>query len=93
MKGIDHGHAYSMDGACPRRAEAFLSRLRRAKIGQRHPIAGADLARYAHQASSRDDDRWASDGEPFRAIVSLGFCVQQMFPKLSFPASRRPDRE
>src|SRR5208283_4271428 len=39
MKRIDHGQAYSANGACTNQAESYFSRLRRAEIGQHHHIA------------------------------------------------------
>ena len=40
MKRINHREAYSKDGACTNQAESYISRLRRAEIGQHHHIAG-----------------------------------------------------
>jgi hypothetical protein len=39
MKRINHREAYSKDGACTNQAESYISRLRRAEIGQHHHIA------------------------------------------------------
>ena len=41
MKRIDHGQAYTANGACTNQAESCFSRLRRAEIGQHHHIGGA----------------------------------------------------
>ncbi|THD45046.1 MAG: IS1595 family transposase [Bradyrhizobium sp.] len=71
MKRIDHGYAYSDEGACTNGAEEFFSRLRRAEVGHHHHIAGVYLARYASEAAWRDDHRRMSNGEQFRAIASL----------------------
>jgi hypothetical protein len=57
MKRIDHGKAYSYDGACTNQAEEYFSRLRRAEIGIHHYIAGAYLLRYAQESSWREDNR------------------------------------
>jgi ISXO2-like transposase domain/Transposase zinc-ribbon domain len=56
MKRIDHGKAYSYDGACTNMAEEYFSRLRRAEVGIHHHIAGAYLLRYAQESSWREDN-------------------------------------
>jgi transposase-like protein len=71
MQRIDHGQAYSDDGACTNGAEEFFSRMRRAGIGRFHHIAGAYLGRYAQEAAWREDHRRMSNGEQFRSVVSL----------------------
>jgi len=38
-KRINHGFAFSGDGACTNQAESYFSRLRRTEFGQRHGIA------------------------------------------------------
>jgi len=43
IKRINHQVAYSKDGACTKQAESFFSRLRRAKVGTHHHIAGKYL--------------------------------------------------
>jgi hypothetical protein len=48
---------YSLDGACTDMAEEYFSRLRRAKIGIHHHIAGAYMLRYAPESSWREDIR------------------------------------
>ncbi len=48
MKRINHGEAYSKDGACTNQAESYISRLRRAgDWSQHHHIAGPHLGQYA----------------------------------------------
>jgi transposase-like protein len=47
MKRIDHGQAYSVNGACTNLAESYISRLRRSEIGQHYHIAGPHLGQYA----------------------------------------------
>ena len=71
MKRIDHGFAYSHDGACTNGAEEFFSRLRRMEIGHHHKIAGVYIGRYASEAGWRDDHRRESNGDQFRSVVSL----------------------
>jgi transposase-like protein len=71
MKRIDHGFAYSHDGACTNGAEEFFSRLRRAEIGHHHHLAGAYLGKYASEAAWRDDHRRESNGAQFRSIIAL----------------------
>jgi hypothetical protein len=43
VKRINHQKAHSLDGACTNMAEEYFSRLRCAKIGIHHHIAGSDL--------------------------------------------------
>jgi len=57
MKRIDHGQAYSANGACTNQAESYISRLRRAEIGQHHHIAGPHLGLYAGEMPWREDMR------------------------------------
>ena len=57
MKRIDHGQAYSANGACTNQAESYFSRLRRAEIGQHHHIAGPHLGQYASEMAWREDMR------------------------------------
>ncbi len=45
---------------CPAR---FTAIARRAKIGHHHHIAGAYLLRYAQEASWREDNRRAANGD------------------------------
>jgi transposase-like protein len=71
MKRIDHGEAYSLDGACTNAAEGFFSRMRRAEIGHHHHIAGAYLLRYAQEASWREDNRRLSNGEQVNRVAGL----------------------
>ncbi len=71
MKRINHQEVYSMAGACTNGAEEFFSRMRRAKIGHHHHIAGAYLIRYAQEASWREDHRRADNGSQVRAVASL----------------------
>jgi len=71
MKRINHEEAYSLDGACTNWAEEFFSRMRRAEIGHHHHIAGAYLLRYAQEASWREDNSRASNGEQVNRIAGL----------------------
>jgi ISXO2 transposase-like protein len=71
MKRINHEEAYSLDGACTNWAEEFFSRMRRAEIGHHHHIAGAYLLRYAQEASWREDNRRASNGNQVNRIAGL----------------------
>ncbi|QCN97452.1 IS1595 family transposase (plasmid) [Azospirillum argentinense] len=70
-KRISYQEAYSLDDACTNDAESFFSRLRRAEIGHHHHISGTYFARYACEASIREDYRWESNGEQFRRVVTL----------------------
>jgi transposase-like protein len=71
MKRVNHEEAYSMDGACTNWAEEFFSRMRRAEIGHHHHIAGQYLLRYAQEASWREDNRRASNGEQVDRVAGL----------------------
>ena len=62
---INHGLAYSDDGACTNQAESFFSRLRRAEIGTHHHISGAYLGAYASEMNWREDHRRMSNGEQY----------------------------
>jgi hypothetical protein len=68
MKRINHEEAYSLDSACTNWAEEFFSRMRRAEIGHLHHIAGDYLLRYVQEASWREDNRSASNGEQVSAL-------------------------
>ena len=69
--------AYSHDGACTNWAEEFFSRMRRAEIGHHHHIAGAYLLRYAQEASWREDNRRASNGDQTFRIAGLAMKRKQ----------------
>jgi hypothetical protein len=71
MKRIDHGQAYSMDGACTNNAESFFSRMRRAEVGHHHHIAGPYLIRYAQEAGWREDARRVDNGTQVRRVMAL----------------------
>ncbi len=71
MKRINHEEAYSLDGACTNWAEEFFTRMRRAEIGHHHHIAGAYLLRYAQEASWREDNRRASNGDQVNRVAQL----------------------
>jgi ISXO2-like transposase domain len=79
MKRINHREAYSKDGACTNQAESYLSRLRRAQIGQYHHIAGPHLGLYADEMAWREDRRRDTTGAQFSACGRLA---------LGRPASR-----
>jgi hypothetical protein len=46
-------------------AESFFSRLRRAKIGTHHHVAGPYLAAYASEMAWRENNRRISNGEQY----------------------------
>jgi hypothetical protein len=77
VKRINHQEAYSMDGACTNWAEEFFSRMRRAEIGHHHHIAGAYLLRYAQEASWREDNRRASNGDQTYRVAGLAMKRKQ----------------
>jgi hypothetical protein len=62
MKRINHREAYSKDGACTNQAESYISRLRRAEIGQHHHIAEPHLGQYAGEMAWREDVRRDATG-------------------------------
>jgi hypothetical protein len=79
MKRINHEQAYSLDGACTNWAEEFFSRMRRAEIGHHHHIAGAYLLRYAQEASWREDNRCASNGEQVNCVAGLALASRRVW--------------
>jgi hypothetical protein len=81
MKRINHEEAYSLDGACTNWAEEFFSRMRRAEIGHHHHIAGNYLLRYAQEASWREDNRRASNGEQ---VGRLAYLAMKGKPSVDF---------
>jgi ISXO2-like transposase domain len=79
MKRINHEQAYSLDGASTNWAEEFFSRMRRAEIGHHHHIAGAYLLRYAQEASWREDNRCASNGEQVNCVAGLALASRRVW--------------
>ena len=71
MKRINHGEAYSLDGACTNWAEEFFSRMRRAEVGHHHHISGVYLVRYAQEAAWREDSRRVANGEQVERVATL----------------------
>jgi len=71
MKRINHGEAYSLDGACTNWAEEYFSRLRRAEVGHHHHISGPYLLRYAQEAAWREDSRRVANGEQVQRVAQL----------------------
>jgi transposase-like protein len=71
MKRINHGEAYSLDGACTNWAEEYFSRLRRGEIGHDHHISGPYLIRYAQEAAFREDARRVANGEQVTRVAQL----------------------
>jgi transposase-like protein len=71
MKRINHEEAFSMDGACTNWAEEFFSRMRRAEIGHHHHIAGQYLLRYAQEATWREDNRRAANGDQVSRLATI----------------------
>ena len=70
IKRIDHGVAYSKDGACTNMAESFFSRLRRAEVGTHHHIAGKYLGSYATEMAWREDRNREANGIQFSMLVA-----------------------
>ena len=71
MRRIDHGQAYSLDGACTNWAEEYFSRLRRGEVGHHHHISGPYLVRYAQEAAWREDSRRVANGEQVVRVAQL----------------------
>ncbi len=69
IKRINHGEAYSLNGACTNAAESFFSRLRRAETGVHHHIAGPYLNAYATEMAWREDFRRNSNGAQFLMVA------------------------
>ena len=59
------------NGAYTNLAEGFFSRMRRAKIGHHHHVAGAYLLRYAQEAAWREDHRRVANGEQVSRVAAL----------------------
>src|SRR5258705_3291334 len=59
---VNHSVAFMDEGVCTNQAESYFSRLRRMEVGTHHHIAGAYLAAYATEASSREDNRRVPNG-------------------------------
>ena len=76
MKRIDHGEAYSLDGACTNWAETYFSRLRRGEIGHHHHISGPYLVRYAQEAAFREDRRRVANGEQVSRVAELAMAAK-----------------
>lgn len=69
-KRINHSENYSDGEACTNQAESFFSRLRRAKIGTHHHIAGPYLNAYAAEMAWREDTRRISNGELYLMMTN-----------------------
>jgi transposase-like protein len=81
MKRINHGEAYSLDGACTNWAEEYFSRLRRGEIGHHHHISGPYLIRYAQEAAWREDGRRVANGEQVTRVAELAMAKK---PSIDF---------
>ena len=53
--------------------------MRRAEIGHHHHIAGAYLLRYAQEASWREDNRCASNGEQVNRVAGLALASERVW--------------
>ena len=78
-KRINHGFAFSDDGACTNQAESFFSRLRRAELGQHHHISGPYLKFYAGEMAWREDTRRDDNGAlaELAGVAALGHPVSR----------------
>ena len=91
VRRINHEEAYSDDGACTNWAEEFFSRMRRAEIGHHHHIAGAYLLRYAQEASWREDNRRASNGDQVARLAGLAMKRKQSVDFTGYWQKHRPE--
>jgi transposase-like protein len=66
---INHGQAYSWDGACTNQAESYFSRLRRAVAGQHHHVSPQYLHQYANEAAWREDHRRSDNKAQHVAVL------------------------
>jgi transposase-like protein len=71
-KRINHGFAFSDDGACTNQVESFFSRLRRAEFGQHHRISGKYLDQYAGEMAWREDMRREDNGTQWQRVGQDG---------------------
>ena len=73
-KRINHGFAFSDDGACTNQAESFFARLRRAELGQHHHISGPYLKFYAGEMAWLEDTRRDDNGAlaELAGVAALG---------------------
>ena len=62
MGRIDHGEAYSLNGAHTNGAESFFSRLRKMVAGQHHFVSPKYLHQYANHAAWLEDHRRTDNG-------------------------------
>jgi len=67
---INHGFAFSDDGACTNQAESYFARLRRAEYGQHHHISGVYLRFYAGEMAWREDMRRETNGCQFERCTA-----------------------
>lgn len=67
-KRVNHGFAFSDDGACTNQVESFFSRLRRAEFGQHHRISDKHLHQYAGEMAWREDMRRVDNGTQYERI-------------------------
>lgn len=69
IKRIDHGKAYSLDGACTNMAESFFTRIRRSEKGIHHHLSGPYLQAYVTELAWREDFRRTSNGAQFAMLA------------------------
>lgn len=77
VQQVNHGEAFSHDGACTNQAESLFSRFRRAEWGQYHRLSGIYLARYASEIGWREDYRRESNGEQFSRLGARAAALAQ----------------
>lgn len=66
---INHGEAFSMNGACTSQAESYFARLRRAVQGQHHHVSSKYLYQYANEMAWREDYRRIDNRALFRKVL------------------------
>ncbi len=68
---INHGEAYSLNGACTNQAESFLARLRRMIDGQHRHASPRYLHQYAAHAAWMEDHRRVDNGSLAKRVLTL----------------------
>jgi transposase-like protein len=77
VQQVNHGEAFSHDGACTNQAESLFSRFRRAEWGQYDRLSGMYLSRYASEIGWREDYRRESNGEQFERLCARASALAQ----------------
>jgi ISXO2-like transposase domain len=71
-------------------AEEFFSRMRRAEIGHHHHIAGPYLLRHAQEATWREDNHRASNGEQVKRLAGYAMARKPSVDFSGYWQRRKP---